>query len=109
MASLHADTLYDLADDDELLWRREGEGWDAEPEGEEGAQTVHLGEMAAAIEQAERWAGARKSARGQALHGEPGHVWAGAHTRSKVNGARVMGGDSDSSWGCKCMHHLHHH
>lgn len=55
-----ADTLYDLADDDELLWRREGEEWDAaaaedEEEGE-GAevQVMQLGEVVAAIQQAER-------------------------------------------------------
>jgi hypothetical protein len=56
-----ADLLYDLAFDDELAWRREGEAWE-EPAAEEGegegqgaeGAVYTLGEIAAAIETSER-------------------------------------------------------
>ena len=56
-----ADLLYDLALDDELAWRREGEAWE-EPSAEEGegdgqgteGAVYTLGEIAAAIETSER-------------------------------------------------------
>lgn len=58
---LSADTLYDLEDDDELLWRREGEEWDAPPEGEGaggGEEAVQLNDVLAELSKAERWVAA---------------------------------------------------